>query len=137
MEYLIQIYLSAVKKSPPTDGQVQRFFRSVDMFLQEKRNDKIIGLHCTHGVNKSAYMVCRYMIQIMKIPPAEAKLRIESARGHNMEKAFLINDLMEASWIHEDFNQTVRDVNRPQTARDVNRPQYTSRADASINWRAK
>lgn len=26
-------------------------------------SDKLIGVHCTHGVNRTGYMICRYMIE--------------------------------------------------------------------------
>lgn len=34
--------------------------------------DKLIGVHCTHGLNRSGFIVCRYMIEEMKMPPLEA-----------------------------------------------------------------
>lgn len=34
--------------------------------------DKLIGVHCTHGLNRSGFLVCRFMIEEMNIPPLEA-----------------------------------------------------------------
>lgn len=42
-------------------------FFSNEIFL-----DKLIGVHCTHGLNRSGFMICRYMIEEMKIPPIDA-----------------------------------------------------------------
>ncbi|KAI8040031.1 hypothetical protein M5D96_007456 [Drosophila gunungcola] len=36
------------------------------------RPDKLIGVHCTHGVNRTGYLICYFMISVMKKSPAEA-----------------------------------------------------------------
>lgn len=49
--------------------------RSDDLFfayLSMHFADKLIGVHCTHGLNRSGFIVCRYMIEEMKMPPLEA-----------------------------------------------------------------
>lgn len=33
--------------------------------------DKLIGVHCTHGLNRSGFIICRYMIEELNIPPLE------------------------------------------------------------------
>lgn len=43
------------------------------MFLKSNaKNDKLIGVHCTHGVNRTGYLVCRYMIEQMQMSPITA-----------------------------------------------------------------
>ena len=32
----------------------------------------VIGVHCTHGVNRTGYMVCRYMISKLGFAPDQA-----------------------------------------------------------------
>lgn len=34
--------------------------------------DKLIGVHCTHGLNRSGFLMCRYMIEEMKMSPLDA-----------------------------------------------------------------
>lgn len=34
--------------------------------------EKLIGVHCTHGLNRSGFLVCRYMIEEMGKPPLDA-----------------------------------------------------------------
>lgn len=34
--------------------------------------DKLIGVHCTHGLNRTGFLVCRYMIEEMKMTADEA-----------------------------------------------------------------
>lgn len=45
---------------------------SLLFFFRMKFSDKLIGVHCTHGLNRSGFMICRYMIEEMKIPPIDA-----------------------------------------------------------------
>lgn len=69
---------------------------------------KLIGVHCTHGLNRSGYLICHYMISVLKIHPEtaiEGKLKskskihpmkltsffsllldFEEARGHKIER---------------------------------------------------
>ena len=35
-------------------------------------SDALIGVHCTHGLNRTGYMVCRYLIQKLKWDPQKA-----------------------------------------------------------------
>lgn len=34
--------------------------------------DKLIGVHCTHGLNRTGFLMCRYMIEEMKMSPLDA-----------------------------------------------------------------
>ena len=34
--------------------------------------DGLIGVHCTHGVNRTGYLVCRYLIERLQWNPDEA-----------------------------------------------------------------
>ncbi|NWS79134.1 DUS11 phosphatase, partial [Crotophaga sulcirostris] len=44
----------------PNKDTVLRFRCVVKKFLRDnKDNDKLIGVHCTHGLNRTGYMVCR------------------------------------------------------------------------------
>ena len=35
-------------------------------------SDCVIGVHCTHGVNRTGYLVCRYLVQKLKWAPESA-----------------------------------------------------------------
>ncbi|NXD02538.1 DUS11 phosphatase, partial [Certhia familiaris] len=44
----------------PNSSTVRRFQTVVTEFLTDNRdNDKLIGVHCTHGLNRTGYLVCR------------------------------------------------------------------------------
>ncbi|XP_045115678.1 uncharacterized protein LOC123507130 isoform X5 [Portunus trituberculatus] len=86
----------------PEEKAVQKFFQAVNKFLEKnKENDKVIGVHCTHGINRSGYLVCRYMIQVLGIPPDQAIADFNSARGHEQERENYLADLRQAPWMDE------------------------------------
>ncbi|XP_063596040.1 RNA/RNP complex-1-interacting phosphatase-like isoform X2 [Penaeus indicus] len=84
----------------PKDKVVKEFCKVVNTFLDKnKDNQKLIGVHCTHGLNRSGYMVCRYMIQELGIPPDQAIADFNSARGHEQERQNYLANLRRASWL--------------------------------------
>ncbi|XP_036383674.1 RNA/RNP complex-1-interacting phosphatase-like isoform X2 [Megalops cyprinoides] len=57
----------------PSDPTILRFKKAVNRFLRENNNnDKLIGVHCTHGLNRTGYLVCRYLIDVEGMVPSEA-----------------------------------------------------------------
>ncbi|GMT12894.1 hypothetical protein PFISCL1PPCAC_4191, partial [Pristionchus fissidentatus] len=66
---------------------VEQFNGFVDDFLQRnKDNDKLIGVHCTHGINRTGFLMCRYLIDRMDWTADEAIRVFEECRGHKMER---------------------------------------------------
>ena len=47
---------------PPTEEQITTFVRLCANFVN-KRPDEIIGVHCTHGFNRSGYLICAYLVR--------------------------------------------------------------------------
>ncbi|XP_031634549.1 mRNA-capping enzyme [Contarinia nasturtii] len=77
---------------PKNECYIQ-FKNAVNHFLANNPNDKLIGVHCTHGLNRSGFLICRYMIEALKIQPLEAIAAFELARGHKMERDNYIDKL--------------------------------------------
>uniref|UniRef100_A0A0K0DUF2 TYR_PHOSPHATASE_2 domain-containing protein n=1 Tax=Strongyloides stercoralis TaxID=6248 RepID=A0A0K0DUF2_STRER len=62
-----------------------KFIQIVHEFLSDKKNrEKIIGVHCTHGLNRTGYMICRYMTDVLGISAKNATEAFERARGYPM-----------------------------------------------------
>ncbi|NXV55398.1 DUS11 phosphatase, partial [Molothrus ater] len=71
-----------------------RFRDLVRRFLMaNKDNDKLIGVHCTHGLNRTGYLVCRYLIEVEGMEPNAAIELFNTSRGHPMERSNYIQDL--------------------------------------------
>lgn len=78
----------------PNAKVVKSFFNAVGGFVGRSDNDgKLIGVHCTHGVNRTGYVVCRYMVDKLGIAPAKAIEDFQKARGHNFDRQEYVSDL--------------------------------------------
>ncbi|XP_066149875.1 RNA/RNP complex-1-interacting phosphatase homolog isoform X2 [Euwallacea fornicatus] len=78
----------------PPKSQIQTFFDAIDAHTAKHSDnpDALVGVHCTHGVNRTGFFVCRWMVDRLKINPEEAIARFNKARGHNIEReTFLFN----------------------------------------------
>ncbi|XP_053190780.1 RNA/RNP complex-1-interacting phosphatase-like [Scomber japonicus] len=78
----------------PSDAAILSFKRAVTHFLNQNHdNDKLIGVHCTHGLNRTGYLVCRYLIDVDGLEPAAAVELFNACRGHRMERKNYLLDL--------------------------------------------
>lgn len=78
----------------PKDDTILSFKKAVRHFLREnENNDKLIGVHCTHGLNRTGYLVCRYLIDVDGMKPKKAIDLFNASRGHSIERQNYLNDL--------------------------------------------
>ncbi|KAM9340644.1 RNA/RNP complex-1-interacting phosphatase-like [Symphorus nematophorus] len=98
----------------PSDATVLRFTRAVRHFLSENRdNEQLIGIHCTHGLNRTGYLVCRYLIDVDGLEAAAAVDLFNSSRGHRIERGNYLRDLQRGAKrsntaIDQDWEEPVR-----------------------------
>ncbi|CAF1497422.1 unnamed protein product [Adineta steineri] len=55
----------------PTDYQIQLFINTCYDFIRSKP-DKIIGVHCTYGFDRTGFFICAYLCQQLRISIAKA-----------------------------------------------------------------
>uniref|UniRef100_A0A674IDP1 RNA/RNP complex-1-interacting phosphatase n=1 Tax=Terrapene triunguis TaxID=2587831 RepID=A0A674IDP1_9SAUR len=80
----------------PDNETIFKFKCAVKEFLWENRdNDKLIGVHCTHGLNRTGYLVCRYLIDVEGMEPNVAIELFNRSRGHSIERKNYIEDLQK------------------------------------------
>lgn len=79
----------------PGDAKVKVFMDAVAEF-SARYPDKLIGVHCTHGLNRTGYMICRYMMEKLSIPADTAISAFATARGHPIERPTYLDDLTNA-----------------------------------------
>ncbi|KAH1176757.1 hypothetical protein KIL84_010459 [Mauremys mutica] len=80
----------------PDNETIFKFKCAVREFLRENRdNDKLIGVHCTHGLNRTGYLVCRYLIDVEGMEPNVAIELFNRSRGHSIERKNYIEDLQK------------------------------------------
>lgn len=74
----------------------ERFVDAVSQFLHKNANsDKLIGVHCTHGLNRTGYLICKYLIEVDGLDAKEAIKKFEYYRGHKIERRRYINALLK------------------------------------------
>ncbi|XP_013931400.1 PREDICTED: RNA/RNP complex-1-interacting phosphatase-like [Thamnophis sirtalis] len=82
----------------PNHAIVSKFKSTVKKFLRENQhNDKLIGVHCTHGLNRTGYLVCRYLIDVEGMDPNMAIELFNRCRGHSIERKNYISALQKTS----------------------------------------
>ncbi|XP_053161358.1 uncharacterized protein LOC128349312 isoform X2 [Hemicordylus capensis] len=78
----------------PDDPTILQFKKWVRKFLWENaENEKLIGVHCTNGINRTGYLICRYLIDVEGWHPETAIQAFEEARGHHMDSLIYLTDL--------------------------------------------
>ncbi|CAG9766892.1 unnamed protein product [Ceutorhynchus assimilis] len=90
----VKILVDGKGKIPPK-WQIQRFFDAMDTHMNKYADitDSLIGVHCTHGLNRTGYFICRWMVERLRMNPDEAIQRFNQARGHNIEREPLLNHI--------------------------------------------
>ena len=76
----------------PKKCHVDNFQRVVAEFLDQD-SKRLVGVHCTHGLNRTGYMVCRYLIERLGWNPEDAIAAFDDARGHRQERQNYLDDL--------------------------------------------
>ncbi|CAL8279847.1 RNA/RNP complex-1-interacting phosphatase [Gadus morhua] len=93
-ESLLWVKIFTAGHEVPGDATILNFKQVVNSFLQDnKDNDKLIGVHCTHGLNRTGYLVCRYLIDVDGVDPKKAIELFNSSRGHTIERDNYLQDL--------------------------------------------
>ncbi|KAI4457956.1 mrna-capping enzyme [Holotrichia oblita] len=85
----------------PSASLVANFFDVVDEFLNDPQtsHNSLIGVHCTHGLNRTGYFICKYMINKLGIQPERAIASFQTARGHPIERKQIIDNILQTSYM--------------------------------------
>ena len=72
-------------RSPSTEA-VDDFKETVNEFMRDdEEGDAEIAVICTYGTNRSGYLICRYLMDMLDMDPKEAIERFEEARGESFD----------------------------------------------------
>jgi len=112
----------------PDKGVVEKFFKAVES-IEEK---KLIGVHCTHGLNRTGYLICRYMVEKMGIEPEVAIHAFDLARGHKQERENYLQHLRGKAWETEAASGSVEIGEEPY--RDRNERSQDDHKGKSGKW---
>ncbi|CDW56114.1 RNA:RNP complex 1 interacting phosphatase [Trichuris trichiura] len=80
----------------PHESSVNAFFNAVEAFNRtyRKNADMIICVFSTHGVNRTGYFVCRYLIEKLSWGPKNVLRFFQDSRGYAIERKALVNNLL-------------------------------------------
>ncbi|KAL6035260.1 hypothetical protein STEG23_032041 [Scotinomys teguina] len=93
-ETISYIKIFTIGHQIPSNNTIFKFKCAVKEFLKNnKDNDKLIGVHCTHGLNRTGYLICRYLIDVEGMRPDDAIELFNSCRGHCIERQNYIENL--------------------------------------------
>lgn len=93
-ETISYIKILTVGHQVPDNNTIFKFKCAVKEFLKKnKDNDKLIGVHCTHGLNRTGYLICRYLIDVEGMRPDDAIELFNRCRGHCIERQNYIENL--------------------------------------------
>jgi mRNA-capping enzyme len=87
-------------KNPPRDREVHQFIRIVDDFVA-RRPESRIAVHCTHGLNRTGYMLVQYMVRRMGCTVKEALDVFSVARPPGLLKHMYVEALYTTLGMNE------------------------------------
>ncbi|XP_005686413.1 PREDICTED: RNA/RNP complex-1-interacting phosphatase isoform X2 [Capra hircus] len=117
----------------PDDDTILKFKTAVNGFLKEnKDNDRLIGVHCTHGLNRTGYLICRYLIDVEGMRPDDAIELFNRCRGHCLERQNYIEDLRNGP-IRKNWDSSVSRTRGFEDSTRMMEPVFT--AAKSVNRR--
>lgn len=76
----------------PSHDQTQSFIELVDQFITDNPLD-VIGVHCTHGFNRTGFLIAAYMVERMDCSVEAAILAFAQARPPGIYKDDYIKEL--------------------------------------------
>lgn len=91
----------------PSQQILIQFCKVVKKFLNQNPK-KLIGVHCTHGINRTGYFICSYMVLIQRIPARIALKAFADARGYEIERKNYIHSI-----ISHDKNEELKKLVNP------------------------
>ncbi|XP_067938000.1 RNA/RNP complex-1-interacting phosphatase homolog isoform X2 [Watersipora subatra] len=78
----------------PKRARLDKFTEVVEKFMVDnKEKDGVIGVHCTHGVNRTGYLICKYLVEREQMDPEKAIKLFNTCRGHEMEREIYLQNL--------------------------------------------
>ncbi|VDM61845.1 unnamed protein product [Angiostrongylus costaricensis] len=98
------MFIQYQKINCPGRGFVERtecvteFNKAIQDYIDKSDDEEaLIGVHCTNGVNRSGYLICRFLIEHLGWSSHEALDAFERARGYPIEKGSYVQALHKAA----------------------------------------
>ena len=82
------------KQIPPRNVYT-KFHATMEKCLSDISPQGVIAVHCTHGVNRTGFVICNYLMNKYGYCLDEAVKAFDEARGHDIERVEYIQALRE------------------------------------------
>lgn len=79
----------------PSQNCVEKFYSAVQ---SAEQTGGLIGVHCTHGLNRTGYLISRFLIEKKDWQPQRAIAAFDLARGHKQERENYLEHLKSKGW---------------------------------------
>lgn len=100
--------------SPPTEEETAVFIAKCKSFIKENP-DKCIGVHCTNGLNRTGFLICAYLAEVLKMDIHDAIELFNTCRPPGIQKDFdreeLIRRYGTAPDLSEDIAESLGSLN--------------------------
>ncbi|CAD5232202.1 unnamed protein product [Bursaphelenchus xylophilus] len=71
---------------PHVTREAEKAILKIKKYLSKQKDQNVVvGIHCLHGINRTGFLTCTYMIKELGLDAEEAIRRFETARGHEIE----------------------------------------------------
>ncbi|KAK4281148.1 hypothetical protein QN277_012673 [Acacia crassicarpa] len=118
------------RDSVPDDESVKRFCNEVQGFLSQRTNtNKYILVHCTHGHNRTGYMIVHFLVRTESISVTEAINKFATARDPGIYKQDYIDALY--MFYHERKPEEVVCPQTPEWKR-LSDPEFQCAVDSAV-----
>lgn len=87
------IKIPCVGQCIPPQEVYNQFHMAMDKCTESLSADGVIVVHCTHGLNRSGYLVCNYMMNKFGYTMEQAVHTFNTARGHEIERVAYLDKL--------------------------------------------
>lgn len=103
----------------PSNVQINRFIRICSDFLRIHPGRKI-AVHCTHGFNRTGFMICAYMVQELGWSISLAIDHFSKCRQPGIYRQEYIDELLRMFADEDDDFKTITAPPKPDWSRDEN-----------------
>ena len=86
----------------PSEQVVETFFNEVE------HEEGLVAVHCSHGLNRTGYLIIRYLVDRLGVEPEEAIRRFNKARGFPLQRASILHYITSRGWLKQEGQEGMR-----------------------------
>ena len=87
------IKIPCIGQCIPLQQVYNQFHMAMEKCTEALSADGVIAVHCTHGINRSGFLVCNYLMNKFGYTMEQAVYTFNTARGHEIERAEYLDKL--------------------------------------------